>query len=130
MPEGANDHSSAVNKVIAGCKDAGEGFRGTANAVNDPTLQSLFNQLSSERAGFAKKLRAAVTEAGFKPEDSSGVLGTLHHGWIALKGVLSGHSEHQILEETERGEDFSISRYHDALSHQLPASLRPLLEAQ
>ena len=84
MPEGANDYSSAVNKVIAVCKDAEEGFRGAANAVKDPTLQSLFNQLSSERAGFAKELRAAVTDAGLKPEDSSGVFGTLHHGWIAL----------------------------------------------
>jgi len=98
--------------------------------VKDPTLQSLFNQLSSERAGFARDLRAAVADPGLKPEDSSGVLGTLHQGWIALKGLLTGHSEHQILEETERGEDFSISRYRDALSHQLPATLRSLLEAQ
>ena len=33
MPEGANDYSSAVNKVIAVCKDAEEGFRGAAVAV-------------------------------------------------------------------------------------------------
>ncbi len=101
MPEDASDYSSAINKVIAVCKDAEEGFRG-----------------------------AAVAEAGLKPQDSSGVLGTLHHGWIALKGLLTGHSEHQILEETEGGEDFSVSRYRDALSHQLPATLSSLLEAQ
>jgi hypothetical protein len=32
---------------------------------------------------------------------SCGVAGAIHSGWIALKGVLTGH---QILVETERGE--------------------------
>lgn len=130
MAEEATGYSSAVNKVIQVCYDAAESFRGTATAVEDFTLQSLFNELSSQRAGFANDLLTAVAEAGFKPEDSSGVLGTLHHGWITLKGVRTRHSEHQILEQTERSEDFSISRYHDALKYQLPVSLRSLLEAQ
>lgn len=86
MPENASDYSSAINGVIAVCKDTDEGFRG-----------------------------AAVAEPGLKPQDSSGVLGTLHHGWIELKGLLTGHSEHRILEQTEGGEDFSVSRYRDAL---------------
>lgn len=113
MSEDTNDYSSSINKVMAVCEDPEEGFRGAANAVKDPSLQLLFNQLSSQRGELAKDLRAAVASAGLKPEDSAGVLGTLHHGWIALKGVLTGHSEHQFLEATERGEDFSISRYRD-----------------
>ncbi len=130
MSEDTNDYSSAINKVMAVCEDPEEGFRGAANAVKDPSLQLLFNQLSSQRGEFAKDLRAAVASAGLKPEDSAGVLGTLYHGWIALKGLLTGHSEHQFLEATERGEDFSISRYRDALAHQVPATLRPWLESQ
>jgi uncharacterized protein (TIGR02284 family) len=130
MPEDTTDYLSAVNKVITVCKDAEEGFRGAANAVKNPSLRSLFEQFSSQRAGFANELQGAVSTAGFKPEDSSGVLGTLHHGWIALKGVLTGHSEHQLLEETERGEDLSISRYRDALSHQLPTALRSIVDTQ
>ncbi|MBV9158958.1 MAG: PA2169 family four-helix-bundle protein [Acidobacteriaceae bacterium] len=50
--------------------------------------------------------------------------------WTALKGALTGHSEHQILEETERGEDFSRSRYRNALAHELPTELRSVLERQ
>jgi len=56
MPEGASDYSTAINKVIAVCKDAEEGFRGAANAVKNPSLVSLFNRLSSQRAGFANEL--------------------------------------------------------------------------
>lgn len=130
MAHNSSDYLPAVNDVIAVCKDAEEGFRGAANAVNDPTLKSLFEQCSSQRAAFASELSGAVTKLGLTPKDSSGVLGTIHHGWIALKGTLTGHSKHQILEETERGEDLSLSRYGDALKHDLPGELRSVLQTQ
>jgi uncharacterized protein (TIGR02284 family) len=86
----------------------------------DPILKSMFKEYSSQGAQFANELRAAVKNAGGEPADSSWVLGTMHYGWIALKGVLTGHSEHQILEEIEQGEEFSLSRYRKALSHDRP----------
>jgi hypothetical protein len=74
MADKSNDYMSAVNSVIGMCKDAQEGFRGLANAVKD---------------------------AGGEQANSSGVLEALHHGWVMLKRALSGHGEHQILQETE-----------------------------
>ena len=130
MAHNSSEYLGAVNDVIAVCKDAEEGFRGAANAVKDASLKSLYTEYTSQRAAFASELSAAVTKLGLKPENSSGVLGTVHHGWIALKGALTGHGEHQILEETERGEDFSLSRYRDALKHDLPGELRSVLETQ
>ena len=130
MAGDSKDYAGPVNDVIGVCKDAEEGFRGAANAVTDPNLKAIFQEYSRQRAGFANELRTAMENVGSEPADSSGVLGTLHHGWIALKGVLTGHSEHQILEETERGEDFSLSRYREALSHDLPGELRSVIERQ
>jgi uncharacterized protein (TIGR02284 family) len=130
MADNTNDYLSAVNDVIAVCKDAEEGFHGAANAVNDPALKSSFEQYSAQRAAFASELSSVVTSLGLTAKNSSGVLGTIHHGWIALKGTLTGHSEHQILEEAERGEDLSLSRYRDALKHDLPAQLRSVLQRQ
>lgn len=130
MADSSSDYVSAVNGVIAVCKDAEEGFRGAADAVRNPSLKSLFGQYSSQRAGFAEQLRSAVKQTGNEPSDPSGVAGTMHRGWIVLKGVLTGHSEHQILEETERGEDLSISRYREALAKTLPTQLQSLLERQ
>ena len=130
MADTSSDYLAAVNSVIAVCKDAEEGFRGAADAVKNPSFKSLFAQYSSQRAGFAEQLRAAVKQTGNQPSDPSGLAGTMHRGWIVLKGVLTGHSEHQILEETERGEDLSVSRYRDALAKPLPAELRSLLERQ
>ncbi len=130
MADTSNDYLSAVNSVIAVCKDAEEGFRGAADAVKNPSLKSLFQQYSSQRAGFAEQLRAALKQTGNEPSDPSGVAGAMHRGWIVLKGVLTGHSEHQILEETERGEDLSMSRYRDALAKSLPADLQALVQRQ
>ena len=99
-----NDYLSSVNGVIGICKDAEEGFRGAANLVKDPNLKAMFEEYSEQRAEFANELRAATKTLVANRQTQHCVIGTLHHGWIPLKGVLTGHSEHLILEETERGE--------------------------
>ncbi|MDQ2842363.1 MAG: PA2169 family four-helix-bundle protein [Acidobacteriota bacterium] len=130
MAEQAADYLSAINGVIRICKDAEEGFHGAASAVNNPTLKNLFEQYSVQRASFAGELRSVVQNTGNEPADPSGIAGTLHHGWIVLKGVLTGHNEHQILEETERGEDLSIKHYREALSKTLPPQLAAVVQRQ
>lgn len=125
------DYISAVNDVISICRDAEEGFSGAAKAVENPTLQNVFEEYSAQRAKFAKELQSAVRAAGGDASDPSGMAGKLHSAWINLKGVLTGHSEHQILVETERGEDLSVQRYRDALDKQdLPPDLRSILQEQ
>lgn len=47
-----------------------------------------------------------------------------------LKGVFTGHNEHQILEETELGEDLSVKHYREALSKALPPQLKPVVQRQ
>ncbi|MBV9035153.1 MAG: PA2169 family four-helix-bundle protein [Acidobacteriaceae bacterium] len=130
MTDASSDSVSAVNHVVAICKDAEEGFRGAANAVKNASLRTIFEQYSSQRAQFAQQLRAVMKEAGSEPANPSGVAGTLHRGWIILKGVLTGHSDHQILIETERGEDLSLSRYRDALAANPSSELKTVLERQ
>jgi uncharacterized protein (TIGR02284 family) len=126
----AEDYISAVNSVISICKDAEQGFDGAAKAVKNPSLKSLFQQYSAQRAGFVTELQDAVRGLGAKAEDPAGVAGVLHSGWMALKGALTGHSEHQILEETERGEDLSLSTYREALSKGVPEPLRSIVQRQ
>ncbi len=130
MADNSEAYVSSVNDVISVCKDAEEGFRGAANAVNNTALKSMFEQYSGQRAEFARELQDAVKGQGGEPATPAGVAGTLHRGWMALKGVLTGHSEHQILEETERGEDLSKKRYQEALSKEMPTEIRTILQRQ
>jgi uncharacterized protein (TIGR02284 family) len=130
MADRSKDWVSAVNSVIAICKDAEQGFQGAANAVEDPNLKNMFEHYSIERQGFARELQQAVAGEGARPGDPAGAAGMAHRGWIALKGVLTGHSSHQILEETERGEDMSVERYRDALNSAPPDFVQAVLERQ
>ncbi|MGO9074592.1 MAG: PA2169 family four-helix-bundle protein, partial [Terriglobales bacterium] len=60
----------------------------------------------------------------------SGIAGTLHGAWMTVKGALTSHSEHAILEETERGEDWSLKTYREAVARNLPVGIRSMIEQQ
>jgi uncharacterized protein (TIGR02284 family) len=121
---------SAIKDVVAVCRDAEQGFRGAANAVKSPPLKRLFEEYSTERAQFASELLHAARSMGMDIDDSSGIGGVLHAGWMELKGAVSRHDEHQILVEAERGEDYSIRTYREALGMNLSEELRSILGSQ
>ena len=130
MPGTLHDYATAITNVIAICRDAEQGFRGAADAVNDPMLKEMFEQYSIERAGFASDLQTAVKSLGFDPTHPSGAGGVVHGAWMTVKGLVTGHSAHAILVETERGEDWSVKTYRDALATSLPVELRSIVERQ
>ncbi len=49
---------------------------------------------------------------------------------MTVKGALTSHSEHAILEETERGEDWSLKTYREAVARNLPVGIRSMIEQQ
>ena len=111
MPGTLQDYAQAVHDVITINRDAEQGFRGAAQAVNDSAIKEMFEQYAAQRAQFAIELQAAVKALGFEPIDPQGVGGMLHASWMSLKGMLTGHDVHGILVETERGEDSSLKTY-------------------
>src|SRR5215469_11699443 len=117
---------TAIKDVVGICRDAEQGFRGAANAVKSPLLKSLFEEYSIQRSEFAQQLREAARSMGMEVGDSSGVGGMLHAGWMELKAAVSRHDEHQILVETERGEDFSIRTYREALGLSISEAIRSI----
>jgi uncharacterized protein (TIGR02284 family) len=130
MPGTLQDYAAAITNVIAINRDAEQGFRAAADAVTDPMLKQLFEQVSAQRASFAADLQTAVKALGFDPTHPSGVAGVVHGAWMAIKGFVTGHSAHAILEETERGEDWSVKTYRDALATSLPIEIRSLVQQQ
>lgn len=130
MPGTLEEYGVAVTNVIAICRDAEQGFRGAADAVKQPALKEMFEQYSAQRGRFANDLQEAVKSMGFETTHPSGISGVLHGAWMTLKGALTGHSEHAILEETERGEDWSLKTYREALDKSLPVGIRSIVEQQ
>lgn len=121
---------NALKDCIGICRAAEQGFRGAANSVKSPSLRNLFEQYSEQRGEFANELIHAGRSLGLEVDNPVGVTGMLHAGWMELKGALTGHSEHQILEETERGEDLSLKTYRQALNMNVNPEVRAILERQ
>jgi uncharacterized protein (TIGR02284 family) len=130
MPGTLQDYAQAVHDVITVNRDAEQGFRGAANAVNDPAMKEMFAQYAAQRAGFAVELQAAVKAMGFDPIDPQGVGGMLHASWMSLKGMVTGHDVHGILVETDKGEDHSLTTYRFALSKTLTPEIAAVIDKQ
>jgi uncharacterized protein (TIGR02284 family) len=130
MPGTLQDFAQAVHNVISINRDAEQGFRGAAQAVNDPTIKQMFEQYSAQRAQFAVELQAAVRAMGFDATDPQGLGGMLHASWISLKGMVTGHDVHAILVETERAEDWSLQTYRAALGKTLPPEIASIVQRQ
>lgn len=121
---------NALKDVIGICRAAEQGFRGAANSVKTPAMRSMFEQLSEQRGEFASDLLRVGRNLGLELDDPIGISGVFHAGWMELKGALTGHSEHQILEECERGEDLSLKTYRQALHMNLEPEIRDVLQRQ
>jgi uncharacterized protein (TIGR02284 family) len=122
--------SALLNGLIETCKDGQHGFRTAADDVKNPALQSLFNELSMERGRFIAELEHLVRSVGEDVEQTGSVAGAMHRAWIDLKSALSSGSEHAVLAECERGEDSAVSEYREALEHELPVTIRNVLQQQ
>lgn len=130
MAMNMNDIRSALNDLIETCKDAQEGFIGSAEKLKDTEIRTLFLKLSRQRSQFAGELQSEVTKIGGEPATSGTTGGAIHRGWVGMKAALSSDSDHAILEEAERGEDGAVKNYREALNKDLPSDLRRIVLQQ
>ncbi|MCR5882502.1 PA2169 family four-helix-bundle protein [Rhizobacter sp. J219] len=94
-------------------------------------LQNLFLRRAEECRAAASELQTLVIEYGGKPDSGGSATGALHRGWVAVRGSLSGYSDHAMLEECERGEDAALGRYRAALREEgLPEAVRAVIARQ
>ena len=127
----ANDNViDTLNKLIETCKDGEYGFRTCAEHVKSTDLKTVFLNRAADCQKGASELQGLVARLGGEPEDSSTVTGTMHRGWVATVGTLTGYSDQAMLDECERGEDAALERYRDALKEPLPSDVMRVVQAQ
>ena len=132
MSNTLSDSISTLNKLIETCKDGQEGFRLAAEAiVDDEDLKGFLFSCSLQRSKFAGELQNEVIALGQPgPSDASTVVSSLHRGWINLKTALTGHDNHAILAECERGEDSAVAEYRKAANSNLSDTLKEIVQRQ
>jgi uncharacterized protein (TIGR02284 family) len=119
-----------LNNLIETVKDGDKGFKAAAEGVKSSSIKTKFLDYSHERSQMASDLQAEVRRLGGDPDKSGSMSGSLHRGWLDLKAALSGHDDHAIVAEAERGEDVAKSVYEKALQEALPASAQSLVQQQ
>ena len=130
MPTTDDQTIDELNKLIETCKDGEYGFKSCAEHVKSTDLKTIFLRRSEDCAKGARELQALVSRLGGKPETGSSASGTMHRGWVAVVGTLSGYSDEQMLDECERGEDVAMDRYRAALKQPLPSDVMSVVQTQ
>jgi len=76
---------STLNDLIEVSKDGEEGFRSSAEHVDEPQLKTFFLRRSHEVATSVQELQDLVRALGGEPASSTSLGGALHRRWIAIK---------------------------------------------
>ena len=119
-----------VNDLIKCSLDGEYGFCTSAEHMHNPRTKQLFLERADECGRAAAELKPLVADMGGQPEDGGSAGGAMHRGWVAVKGKLSSYPDRAILEDTERAEDKATDLYQEAMSKELPAPLRAVIERQ
>jgi uncharacterized protein (TIGR02284 family) len=106
---------SVLNNLIETCRDGEKGFKEAAEGLKSADIKAKFLDYSRERGQMMAELQAEVRRLGGDPEKSGSMSAALHRGWMDLKAALTGHDDHAIVAEAERGEDVAKNAYEDAL---------------
>ena len=119
--------------LVQTLKDGQTGFADAADrleASKSPQWAGVLRRLSSERAGFLVELERLAAAYGDEVEESGSVAAKVHRGWMAVKDKLSGSDPDGVLAAAVSGEDHAVSEYEDALSKDISADLRTVVETQ
>ena len=125
-----DDVVDELNTLIETCKDGEYGFRTCAEHVKSTRLRRVFTSRADECRLGATQLQALVLRLGGQADTGSSVTGTMHRGWVNLKGMLTGDSDQAALDECERGEDAALARYRDAIKKSLPDDVAAVVQRQ
>ncbi|KNH06139.1 hypothetical protein BRCH_02141c [Candidatus Burkholderia brachyanthoides] len=119
-----------LNDLVETSKDGEKGFLKAAEDTRDPSLKLLFQSRAEACSAGARELQELVQRLGGKPETGGSMAGALHRGYVDVKSTVTGHSDHAVLAECERGEDVAKKNYRQALDKDLPADVRAVVERQ
>ena len=121
---------TTLNHLIETAKDGESGFEAAAKDCSDADLKHVFMQFSRERGKFVAELQSFVEKKGEESEQSGTLTAAVHRGWINLRSSLSARDNLAVLEECERGEDYAVQQYQDAVLKQQLGSAAVVVERQ
>jgi uncharacterized protein (TIGR02284 family) len=123
--------AAVLESLIETSRDSQELFLSAAEDVKNPAFKTMFAELALERREFVGELQLLVADLGTETHATSTVGGALHRGWMDIKAALAKGDEHAVLTECERGEDYAVTEYREALvGADLSPRMREVIDRQ
>src|SRR3954466_4581008 len=120
-----------LNNLILIARDAERGFQKAATVTRDPELARVFCDYAVQRAEIVADLEERVRLYRAEPREQGSFAGGVHRKLMELEAEAADHVDHTVLAEIERGEDFAVMAYRDALQvRDLDERTRKLIQQQ
>jgi uncharacterized protein (TIGR02284 family) len=123
------DDKTVINTLLATLTDSINGYRDSAENIQNGSFKQLFLDSAEERSRVAEDLRSEVRRLGGDPNDDGSFMGKSHQVFLDLKSAITGRDDKAIINEVERGEDYLKEKFETALqSDKLTGDTRTVVE--
>lgn len=124
------DTVKASNDLLEYLYDSFNGYKECAGQVADPIMRELFNSLALRRQEMINELSAQIRVLNEEPVKSGSMTAAAHRAFINVKSLVTGGDKDAIVKEVKRGESYTIDRYREILSKNLPVAIKQVLLRQ
>jgi uncharacterized protein (TIGR02284 family) len=126
-----NGSTDWLNKLLELLHDSRDGYRECADRVSDGYLRQLFSRLAEFRQSMISELQQQVRAQAEEPEKAGSTLAAGHRLFIDLKAMITDGDPEAIIKEIERGENYTIDHYQQALREDnIPTHLKNIISTQ
>jgi uncharacterized protein (TIGR02284 family) len=121
---------SMLKDLIETFRDGERGFALATRDSREPGIDDLLRDGEEWCRSAAIELQEQVQKLGAAAEESGPATAPTFRGWISSKAVPISRDTKLILEECERGVDYTQSRYKAAMAFDFPEPARQIVERQ
>jgi uncharacterized protein (TIGR02284 family) len=124
------DTIRTLNRLIQTCRDGEDFCRVAGESVDSVGLRPLFRFRSEEWGRQGDELQALVLLLGGEPASFGTAGAQILRGFMKLKALIFGRSDHSVLDLWQSFQQHAVERYEEALSGYLPQRIRRTVSLQ
>ncbi len=117
-------------ELLAVTRDGEHGFITCAEHARAESLKKTFAERAQRHFTAAGELRELIAQLGGDPARRGKIIGAGHRGWANLHAALTHGDDTLLVDECERGDDYTLEVYRNALDDHLPEFVRQVVLRQ
>ncbi len=119
-----------LSELLTVTRDGEHGFMTCAGHARADTLKKMFASRAHRHSTATVELRELIARLGGDPARREKIVGAAHRGWVNLHAALTQNDDNALVDECERGEDYALEVYRNALDDHLPEFVRQVVLRQ